>query len=157
MNSESDKRLQEVKRIAAQNLAEAQKLTPCFMITQENWKALLTGFYSQLALMEKMVTHEQMAAFYEELREYYERKSDWLDQKTVEIKREMQAQAKSWTEEMDRQAGNLNEQYASALEETQEKMEKKMQENTEKLYHRILTPCLLTTLLAAVLTLLRIL
>ena len=54
MNSESDKRLQEVKRIAAQNLAEAQKPTPCFMITQENWKALLTGFYSQLALMEKM-------------------------------------------------------------------------------------------------------
>ncbi len=157
MNSESDKRFQEAKRIAEQNFAAAEKPTPCFMITQENWKALLTGFYTQLALMEKMVTHEQMAAFYEELRECYERKSNWLDQKTVEIKREMQAQAKSWKEEMDRQAGNLNEQYASALEETQEKMEKKMQENTEKLYHRILTPCLLTTLLAAVLTLLRIL
>ena len=58
---------------------------------------------------------------------------------------------------MDRQAGNLNEQYASALEKTRTELQKQMQENTEKLYHRILTPCLLTTLLAAVLTLLRIL
>ena len=156
MNSEYEKNLSEVKRIASQKLTEAEKPTPCFMITQENWNLLLHGLGLQIQMMERMVTSEQMVSYYNQLAEIFRKKTEWLEQTQENLKSEMELQVKNWKTEMEKQAGKLNEQYASALEKTRSELENQARENSEKLYHRILTPCLLTTFLAAVLTLLQI-
>ena len=156
MNSEYEKNLSEVKRIASQKLTEAEKPTPCFMVTQENWNLLLQGLAMQIQMMESMVTNEEMVSYYNQLAAIFRKEKSWLEEKQQDLKSEMEFQVKNWKLEMEKQAGKLNEQYASALEKTRSELETQARESSEKLYHRILTPCLLTTFLAAVLTLLQI-
>ena len=167
MSSPSDERLMNVLGQAQQNLIKAKDPTPCVMISEENWKAIIETLQGQLEaenrlgeLLRKLPTDQQLVDFLNQMKDihiYHE--GEWMKELESEAKK-MQTDSEKWSTEMETeyqsQAGKLNEQYATELANTKETLKKEMQEYSDKLYHRILLPCLLMTLLSAVLVLLEI-
>ena len=168
MNSEYEKKFDEAMNACMQDLKVAEKGTAFFTISEENWKAIVRVMRSQVTLMDTIKNTLKTVATGDVL--------EWFLKETRALqtgcetawKEELKTQARTWNEdwrskamtyqdELKKQVGKMNEKYASDLEKMQKELQDQMQEKTERLYHRLLFPCLLTTLLASVLTLLQIL
>lgn len=157
MNSELEKAYSEAKAEARKNLSQASKTTPCVMITEANWNALLAAIAKELELMNSMVTNDQMIDYLVQMNEIFSKEVDWLAEKEQNISKEMESKATSLMERMESQAGKMSEQNASDLAKAKKELKDQIQNNSDQMYHRMLLPCLLTTLLAAVLVLLQML
>ena len=157
MNSEYEKAYSEAKAEAKKNLITASRTTPCVMVTEANWNALLKAIAKELELMDGVVTNEQMLSYINQLNQIFTTEAAWLEEKEQSISKDMQQKASSLTERLESQAGKMSEQNASDLEKAKKELQEQMQDYSDRMYHRILLPCLILTLLASVLVLLQML
>ena len=157
MNSELEKAYSEAKTEARKSLSQASKTTPCVMITEANWSALLAALAKELELMNSMVTKDQMMDYLVQMNEIFDKEVDWLAEKEQSIAKDMESKAASLMERMESQAGRQSEQNASDLEKAKLELNQQFLNCSDQMYHRMFLPCLLTTLLAAVLVLLQML
>ena len=168
MNSEYEKKFNDAMNACMQDLKTAEKGTAFFTISEENWKALVRVLKSQATLIDTIRFTIKDVATSDVLKWYLEQTMSIHTGNETAWKDELKTQAKSWNEEwrtramtyqeeLTKQVGKQNEKFASDMEKVKQELQDQMQEKTERLYHRLLFPCLLTTLLASVLTLLQIL
>ena len=168
MNSEYEKKFNEAMTACMQDLKTAEKGTAFFTISEENWKALVRVLRSQATLIDTIKFTIKDVATSDVLKFYLEQTMSIHTGHDTAWKEELRDQAKMWNEEwrtramtyqeeLTKQVGKQNERFASDLKKMQKELQDQMQEKTERLYHRLLFPCLFTTLLASVLTLLQIL
>ena len=137
------------------------------MISEENWKAIIETMQQQLEvqnrlgeLIQYLPTDNELIGFLNQIENIHiDHEKSWmkeLKKESMRIQTDLQTRSTEMEAEYRSQAGKLNEQYATELANTKETLKKEMQEYSDKLYHRILLPCLLMTLLSAVLVLLEI-
>ena len=168
MNSEYEKTYQDAKDTAKKKLELASRTTPCYMVTEENWNAMLAAMAKQLEMMGKIVTSEQMVSYINQLNQIFTKEAEWLNQerhsiatdlanREHSISAEMEMKARDMTQRLESQAGKMSEQNASDLEKAKKELQEQMQDYSDRMYHRILLPCLILTLLASVLVLLQML
>ncbi len=168
MNLDYEKKFNEAKEACMQELKAAEKGTAFFTVSEENWKALVRVLRYHTTLIDTIKDTVKSVATSDVLKCYLEQTMSIHSGNQKTWKEDLKTQAKTWNEEwssramnyqeeLTKQVGKLNEKYASDLEKMQKELQDQLQEKTERLYHRLLFPCLLTTLLASVLTLLQIL
>ncbi len=153
MNSKRDEELMNFVGNAEKNLIQAAEPTPCVMISEENWKSIVRTLDQQLKALDRialilkgLITTEQMEECQSQIEMIHiNHEKSWLKDLTQE--------AESMKTDLTSQAGKMNEIYAMALDKTKQELKTEMQQYSDKLYHRLMLPCLITTLLSAVLTL----
>ncbi len=160
MNSKYDEELTSFIGNAEKNLIQAAEPTKCVMISEENWESIVKTLEAQLKAMDRLgtllnrtLTAEQTCSFINQMTDIHiKHEQYWMEELTGEaktLKTELEEQSKKMMTDLTSQAGKMSEQSATVLA----KIKMEMQVYSDRLYHRLLLPCLLTTLLSAVLTL----
>lgn len=157
MSSESENRYLEAKEALKSSISTAANVTPCVMISEQNWSAMVRAVRSIEILLRHVVTNLQMAEYVRQLGEIFDSEVNWLEEKENSMAMTMEKRSQEISKDLESQAGKLNEQYASALERTRKELQEDFRIYTEKMYHRFLLPCLFLILLVSVLILLQML
>ena len=157
MNSEYEQKYLAAKEELKTNIEVASKVTPCVMITEQNWSAMVRAVRSMEKLMEHTVTTEAMKDYMDQLNALFKNKAEWLESKDRAIATELQVKTELIKSDLEKQAGNQKEEYASALEKSRKTLEADFKTYTDKMFKWFLIPCLLLILLSVVLVLLQIL
>ena len=165
MSSTSDERLMNVLGQAQQNLIKAKDPTPCVMISEENWKSIIETMQQQLEVQNRLgelirylPTDRQLVNYIDQVEDIHIRHEEkWMKQLTFEaekIQADLENRSKTMEKEFQSQVGKLNEQHATELDKAKTDLEQQMISYGDRLYKRIIIPCLLMMLLSAVLVLL---
>lgn len=155
MNSGSEPKLSDIKKVAEQNLGLASKPTACVAITEQNWKALLTALHSQLQMMEHVITTEEMAGYLQQLQTIFDKEVSWLEKREQNYSRMLKDKTEEQIKELEQQAGKLREQFASDMEKYQKDLQAQMDGQMKRLTWAFTRPVLLLTLVLAVFVLLQ--
>ena len=135
------------------------------MISEENWKSIIETMQQQLEvqnrlgeLIQYLPTDNQLIGFINQINDIHiHHEGKWLKQLTFEeekIQADLENRSKTMEKEFQSQVGKLNDQYATELGKAKTDLEQQMISYGDRLYKRIIIPCLLMMLLSAVLVLL---
>ena len=102
-------------------------------------------------LIRDLPTDRQLVNYIDQVEDIHIRHEEkWMKQLTFEAEKmqaDLENRSKTMEKEFQSQVGKLNDQYATGLAKTRDTLKREMQEYSDKLYHRLLLPCLLMTLL----------
>ena len=148
MSSTLDDKLLNVLGQAQQDLVKASKPTPCVMISEENWKAIIETLQSELEALNKLreiqgkfLTSEQMVNLISQIENIH------LDHEQSWVK-ELEEKSNRMTTELSSQVGKLSEQSASDLAKAKQELKKELEDHSDKMHRCLIIPCLLMTLLS---------
>ena len=157
MSSESEQKYLEAKEALKKDTAIAAQVTPCVMITEQNWSAMVRTIRLIAAIMDLMVTSDEMKGHMESMGHLMAKQTSWLEEKDRSIAEHLESRSSKLMKDMEQQAGKLKEQYASDMEKAQKELQAQMDGQLQKMSRQFLTPALLLALDLAVFVLLRIL
>ena len=157
MNSESEKNYLAAKQDLKNNISAAAKPTPCVMITEQNWSAMVGAVKAMEKMLGETVTNDAMIDYLTQMTTILSNRADWLESKERSIASQMEAKAELIKTDLEKQAGNMKDQYASELKESRQAMQEDFRIYMGRMYRLFLVPCLVLILLLVVLVLHQIL
>ena len=149
MNSKYDEELTSFIGNAEKNLIQATEPTKCVMISEENWKSIVKTLEAQLKAMDRLGEITKELPSTDQLMSFIQQTMDINLIHQKKWMTDLEGFSTKMMTDLTSQAGKMSEQSATDLA----KIKMEMQAYSDRLYHRLLLPCLLTTLLSAVLTL----
>ena len=149
MNSKYDEELTSFIGNAEKNLIQATEPTKCVMISEENWKSIVKTLEAQLKAMDRLGEITKELPSTDQLMSFIQQTMDINLIHQKKWMNDLEGFSTKMMTDLTSQAGKMSEQSATDLA----KIKMEMQAYSDRLYHRLLLPCLLTTLLSAVLTL----